>query len=74
MEAIKGDDDDEEHGEAQNHPVYDVHKLKEEGNEEMDENEEGDHEKGGSEEVNMKDQKTLNLTKEQMDNTIKREV
>ncbi|KAH9320063.1 hypothetical protein KI387_021832, partial [Taxus chinensis] len=63
LESKKGDEDNEECNESQNHPVYDVHESEEEGNEEKDKKKGGAHDKGGSEEVNMIDQKTPTPTK-----------
>ena len=74
MASNKSDKDEEEHDAAHNHPVYDVHELEEEVNEEKDEDEGGTHGKGGSEEFNKKDEKTQILNKEQIEDASEWEV
>ncbi|KAH9288599.1 hypothetical protein KI387_032716, partial [Taxus chinensis] len=69
-----GDEDNEEHDEDQDHPVYDVHDSDKEGDEEGNMGEEGAHKNGGSDEVNMKSQRILTLTKEQVEDVMEREV
>ncbi|KAH9320110.1 hypothetical protein KI387_021879, partial [Taxus chinensis] len=65
LEAYNGEMDDGEHEEAQDHLVYDVHDSEAEGDA---------HGKGGSKEVNTKDQRTPSLTEEVIEEAVEMEV